>query len=72
MTFLLREQKKYNELKAEMDGYFTEALPYFEAAEKINANDMNTLIALKEIAARTNNFEQAEEYKKRMEALRGQ
>ena len=64
--------KKYNELKAEMDGYFTEALPYFEAAEKINANDMNTLIALKEIAARTNNFEQAEEYKKRMEALRGQ
>ena len=64
--------KKYNDLKAEMDGYFKEALPYFESAEQINAEDMNTLIALKEIAARTNNFEKAEEYKKRMEALRGQ
>lgn len=61
--------KKYEALKAEMDGYFQEALPYFEAAEKINNNDINTLIALKEIAARGNDFEKSGAYKARIEAL---
>lgn len=61
--------KKYNDLKAEMDGYFQEALPFFEKAESMNPEDANTLVALKEIAARNNDFEKAEAYKKRIEAL---
>lgn len=63
--------KKYEELKGQMDSYFKEALPYFESADKINGEDMNTLIALKEIAARSNDFEKADEYKKRMAGLSG-
>lgn len=63
--------KKYNALKEIMDGYFSEALPYFEKAEKINPEDPNTLVALREIAARNNDFEKAEALKKRIEALQG-
>jgi len=59
---------KYNKLKAEMDGIFGEALPFFEKADQINGNDMNTLIALKEIYARQNNFEKSNEYKAKIEA----
>jgi len=61
---------KYNKAKAEMDSIFGEALPFFEAADKINANDMNTLIALKEIYARQNNFEKSNEYKGKIDAAK--
>lgn len=61
--------KKYDALKTEMDGYFQQALPYFERAEAINGEDPSTLVALKEIAARNNDFEKADAYKKRIEAL---
>jgi tetratricopeptide (TPR) repeat protein len=52
--------KKYNALKAEMDGYFLKALPFFLEAEKIDATDINTMIALKEIY-------KASEYKAKIE-----
>ncbi|NNE27067.1 MAG: hypothetical protein HKN09_09510 [Saprospiraceae bacterium] len=63
--------KKYDATKAEMDALFEQALPYFEKAEKMDGNDMNTLIALKEIFARLNDLEKSESYKARIEALQG-
>lgn len=61
--------KKYNELKAEMDGYFNQALPIFLKAEQINNKDISVLIALKEIYARQGNIEKSNEYKMRMESI---
>ncbi len=65
----ISEAKKYDMLKAESEGLFNTALPYFKQAEKLNANDINTLIALKEIFARTNDFETSGEFKKRLETV---
>lgn len=55
--------KKYNVLKAEMDGYFQKALPFFQKAEVLEPSDMNTMIALREIYARSGDLEKAAEYK---------
>lgn len=62
--------KSYDATKVEMDELFKQALPYFEKAETMNANDGNTIIALKEIYARLNNLEKSNEYKAKMDALR--
>ncbi len=61
--------KKYDALKKQMDDTFGEALPYFKKAEGINADDRNTIIALKEIYARQNNFEMVEQYSAKLESL---
>ena len=61
--------KAYDETKAEMDALFKEALPYFEKADKINSEDRNTLIALREIYARLNMLDKSEKFKARLEAL---
>lgn len=61
--------KKYNALKEEMDGYFKQALPIFLEAETLNGKDQNTIVALREIYARQNNFEKVDEYKAKLEAL---
>jgi len=63
----LSETKKYDMLKKDSDDLFNQALPYFKLAEKLNADDVNTLIALKEIYARNNEFEVSGEFKKRLE-----
>jgi len=59
----------YNELKGQVDGLFAEALPYFSKAESIDPSDRNTLIALKELYANTDELEKSSEYKKKLEAL---
>ncbi len=61
--------KKYETKKAEMDGYFDQALPFFEKARKLNPKDRNTLIALKEIYARKNMMEKSMECKKQLDAM---
>ena len=63
------EQKQYDELKSKMEAIFDQALPFFLKAEANNKDDRNTLIALKEIYARKNDFAKSGEYKKRLEAL---
>ncbi len=63
----INETKKYDALKKESDDLFNTALPYFKIAERLNANDINTLIALKEIFARNNDFEKSGEFKTRLE-----
>jgi tetratricopeptide (TPR) repeat protein len=59
--------KKYNALKAEMDGFFLKALPFFLEAEKIDPADTNTMIALKEIYARDGKLDKSAEYKAKLE-----
>ena len=61
--------KMYEKLKAEMDGLFDKAFPYFEASEAANPTDLNTLIAIKEIHARRGNFDKTAEYKAIIEAI---
>lgn len=64
-------QKKYDALKAKVDGEFEAALPYFKQAEEVDPNDLNTLIALKEIYARKSEFEISNEFKTRIETIQG-
>ena len=61
--------KKYDAVKAEVFEMFDKSLPSFKMAEALNANDRNTLIALKEIYARKNEFDLSNEYKKRLEVI---
>jgi len=61
--------KKYNAIKAEMDDYFIQALPYFLKAEELDPKDLNTMIALKEIYAREGQLDKSAEYKAKIEAL---
>lgn len=63
--------KKYNDVKAKMDGLFEESLPYFQKAEQLNPNDASVLQALSEIYARKNMLDKSVEYKERIEALGG-
>jgi len=63
--------KKYNAIKAEMDGYFKQALPYFIKAEELDPKDQNTMIALKEIYAREGQLDKSAEYKAKLEAAEG-
>ncbi len=62
-------QKKYEALEEEINGQFDIAYPYFQKAEKTDPNNMNTLIALKEIFARRDDFEASEEMKNRIEKV---
>jgi len=62
--------KRYDAGKAEVMGLFDQALPYFQKAESIDANDVNTLIALKEIYARKEDT-LSSEFKSRLEVVQG-
>ncbi len=64
------EQAKYDALNAEINVLFDKALPYFEKAIALEANDRNTLIALKEIYARKNDYAKSKEYGARLDALK--
>lgn len=67
----LSESKKFDAMKVEVIGLFDEALPYFKKAEMNNPNDVNTLIALKEIFARKDDYTTSGEFKKRLEVVQG-
>ena len=61
----------YDKLKIEMDGLFEQSLPYFKEVESIDANDRNTLIALKEIFAKSGDLEMSTEFKNRLNVVDG-
>ena len=61
--------KKYNTIKTEMEGIFEQALPFFQKAESLDPNDLNTMIALKEIFARKGQLDKSQEYKAKIEAI---
>ncbi len=58
--------KKYDDKEKEINAVFGKALPYFKKAESINPNDRNTLIALKEIFAKSNQLDLAKEMTNRL------
>lgn len=64
-------QKKYEELEKSMVAVFDKSLPYFQKAEGMNPNDLNTLIALKEIYAKKNDLNLSKEFKARIETVQG-
>jgi tetratricopeptide (TPR) repeat protein len=61
--------KKYEAKKVQVLEMFDKSLPHFEKAEGLNKDDRNTLIALKEIYARKDDFTKSNAYKARIEAL---
>jgi tetratricopeptide (TPR) repeat protein len=61
--------EKYNKKKEEVESLFSDALPYFKKVEQLDPNDRNTLIALKEIFARKNDFDTSNEFKMRLEKI---
>ncbi len=60
---------KQTAMRADILKEFENALPYFQKAEKLNPSDMNTLLALKEIYARKDDFEMSKVFKTRIEQL---
>ena len=71
LTLSKEDQARYTVLEKETAELFELSLPYFKSAEKINPNDVNTIIALKEIFARSDDFEKSTEFKKRLETIQG-
>lgn len=61
--------KKYDAMKAEMNGYYEQSFPFLEKAESIKPNDPSVLQALREYYARTGKDEKSNEYKMKMEAV---
>lgn len=61
--------KKYEALKEQIFTQFDKALPFFQRVEKINPNDVNTLIALKEIYARKDQLDVSNEFKNRLDTV---
>jgi tetratricopeptide (TPR) repeat protein len=59
--------RKYEAKKAQMDEAFGNAMPFFIQAEQIQPDDLNTLVALKEIYARQEKYDKVEEYKQKLE-----
>ena len=62
-------QKKYEEMEAKINDQFNIAYPYFQKAEMTDPSNRNTLIALKEIFARRDNYDASNEMKTRIEKV---
>ncbi len=67
----LNAQKQYDVLKVQRDALFKKSLPYLEKAHNMDAKDMDTMIALKELYARLNMNDKLESIKKELEAVKG-
>jgi tetratricopeptide (TPR) repeat protein len=63
--------KKYDAKKAEIFEQFDQALPWFKKAESLDPNDINTLIALKEIFARKDDLDTSKEMANRLDNVKG-
>ena len=61
--------EKYELKKAQVEKMFVEALPYLKRVEALDPGDRNTLIALKEIYARQNDFDLSNVFKDRLEKV---
>ncbi len=69
MTTLPTDQERYRELYQEMMALFDQALPNFQKAESLDANDLNTLTALAEIYTRKEDA-LAAEFQKRLNRVK--
>ncbi len=66
----INKVKEYNAGKAKYTASFNKSLPYLEKALLLAPNDVNTLLSLKEVYAKLDNFTKSGEMKKRIEALK--
>lgn len=67
---LTASQREADTLKSEYQNAFEKALPYFLKADDLNSKDFNTILALKEIYAKKDDFETSNKYKARLEAMK--
>ena len=63
------DQKLYDKLLVQRDGLFSKALPWLEKCYSLDSKDKNTLLALKELYARTNQLEKMNDIKKQLDNL---
>jgi len=63
--------KEADALREKANQLFNKAFPFFQKAERMDPNDTNTLIALKEILVRKNEFDASNEIKLRLENVQG-
>ncbi|MCW5520452.1 hypothetical protein J1N09_11415 [Aureitalea sp. L0-47] len=61
--------KKYEKKEAEIMALFDKAMPYFQRAEHLNPNDISTLMALKEIYARKEDFAKMKIFNDRLQVV---
>jgi len=61
---------EYEKLRAEAKDLFSQALPHFEKVLTINKDDFNSMVALKEIYAKLNMNEKADQMKTKIDALK--
>lgn len=66
----LDQTAKYDELKKRADGLLESALPILETAEKLNPNDFNTLITLKQLYARKGDLEKIKVIEEKINKLK--
>ncbi len=66
----ISKEKEYNAGKAKYVASFNKSLPYLEKALDLQPNDVNTLLSLKEVYAKLDNFTKSAEMKKRIEAIK--
>lgn len=59
---------QYEKLKKEADNYLEKALPYLEKATELQPNDINTLVSLKQIYARTNKTDKVKSVQEKINA----
>ncbi|MDG1433641.1 MAG: hypothetical protein P8Q41_06510 [Saprospiraceae bacterium] len=67
---LTASQREADSLKSDYQNAFEKALPYFLKADDLNSKDFNTILALKEIYAKKDDFETSNKYKVRLEAMK--
>jgi tetratricopeptide (TPR) repeat protein len=65
----IEEAEKYDKLKAQADEYLKKAQPELEKALQVKPEDLNTLVSLKQIYSRTNQYEKLKEVNSRIEKL---
>ncbi len=63
------EQALYDELNKKSMEYFSTALPYFQKSESLEPNDATTLMALREVYARKQDFDMVQEFADRLQRL---
>jgi len=66
----MSKEKEYNAGKAKYTASFNKSLPYLEQALVLMPNDLNTLMSLKEVYAKLDNFAKSGEMKKKIESLK--
>lgn len=65
----ISKEKEYNAGVVKYKAAFKNALPYLEKALELQPKDINTLVSLKEVYAKLDNFTKSAEMKKRIELL---